>query len=208
MPTKDSRCLTSAPRLRPCPRPRVPVAPPRRSMWLGPGLGVLCAVLLGACGEPPERVVVRIAAPALTIPGDLDLVVVSYSASEDGTPLRACEPAHVVLPLSEETTDATEPIPAILPIRLAFEPGSRFDQRLFLRVEGYRQGVLRLRTERMASLRGGDVRMDIELTPSCLDRGIESRQHCLYGLVDRAPYAGIFDTGDDVVRGVSCAPDD
>jgi hypothetical protein len=159
---------------------------------------LLTTLLAAGCAEK-DHVVIELSASGFNPVQELDSVWVTVTASRLGDTL--CEPFTEVVSLVPGFTGSVT-----LPATVEVEAGSVYDQVLFVRVEGKRGGVLHLRDERMASLAGGDVRLDVVMTGSCLDVGLDEGELCQDGVVSESPYWRIFDEGEGVQAGESCRP--
>jgi hypothetical protein len=155
---------------------------------------LLLASLISAapgCATEANHVVLELSAPDFDAAGELDSLWVTVTASRTDDAL--CAPFTEVLSLVPGY-QGTVTLPATVEIRA----GAVYDQVLFVRIEGKREGVLRLRDERMASLGGGDVRLQWALAAACLDVGLERGELCQDGAVEESPYWQIFDEGEGV----------
>jgi hypothetical protein len=163
-------------------------------------IGLLLAGLVAAatgCAGPGDRVVLEISAPGLDAVRELDSLWVTVTASRAGD--ARCEPFTEVLSLVPGY-----PGSETLPVTVAIRAGEVYDQILFVRIEGKRDGAVRLRDERMASLGGGDVRVTVALAAACLDVGLDPGELCQEGVVGESPYWRIFDEGEGVAPGEAC----
>ena len=151
------------------------------------------------CGSG-DHVVVELSASGLNPVLELDTVWLTITASRLGDGM--CEPFTEVISLGPGF-----PGSVTVPATVEIKAGSVYDQFLFVRIEGKKGGVLRLRDERMASLGGGDVHLEVVLSGSCLDLGLESGELCQDGLVSESPYWRTFDEGEGVETGTSCRPE-
>jgi hypothetical protein len=158
-----------------------------RRVALGLALGLLCAVGAAGCGEP-DVVVVRLSAADFTAASELDSLEVTVAAagSADGTPV--CRPHTETFELSADESGFVE-----LPLSIRVRPGPRYDRILYVRVRGYLNDMLRLQMERMISLRGGTLELELELLEDCLGVGTGATRHCVNGAEVSSPYAAIFD---------------
>ncbi len=168
-------------------------------------LALLATLLpwVGGCGQPDNRVVVEVAVAGFSPREELDRleVTVAASATEAGDAL--CTPYSRTFAVDPD--DATDLSPVTFPLRIAIKPGDMYDKILYVRVRGWQSGSLRLKSERMVSLQGGDVELQILLPRDCLGVGTGAGQHCLGGLAMESPYWPIFDEGLNVEPGApSC----
>jgi hypothetical protein len=103
-----------------------------------------------------------------------------------------------------DPADATD-FPAVdFPLRIAVKPGQIYDKILYVRVIGRQDGTVRLKTERMVSLQGGDVTLQVLLTADCISVGTGAGQHCVGGLAQESPYGTIFDQNLNVETTEPC----
>jgi hypothetical protein len=124
-------------------------------------------------------------------------VTISASRTEQGDAL--CEPFTQTFPLTPGAAGWIS-----LPYVIAVEPGDTYDKVLFIRVVGLASGTVRYKTERMVSLSGGEVIVDIRLTEDCLGVGTGRGMHCFGGFPLESPYWQIFDENLHVESGQSC----
>ncbi|MFH2007555.1 MAG: hypothetical protein ABI333_13300 [bacterium] len=161
---------------------------------------LLGAVLLGVgCQDRVHRVVIEIASAGFIPTQQLDEIEVTISASRTATGDQLCEPYTRRFNL-----DPTEPEPITLPLRIAVEPGDVYDKVLYVRVVGRFDGTIRLKAERMVSLAGGDVTLQVLLTSDCIGVGTGAGQHCQAGLPLESPLSEIFDDRRFVEGGEQC----
>lgn len=158
---------------------------------------VLVALTASGCTDRGDHVVIELSAADFEPSRELDSIWLTVTASRLDAAL--CAPF----------TEAVSLVPGYsgsvaLPAAVEVEAGAVYDQLLFVRIEGVRDGVLRLRDERMASLGGGDVHLDVTLAAACLDVGLEPGERCHGGAVDESPYWRIFDEGEGVAAQESC----
>lgn len=145
----------------------------------------------GGCGSSDNRVVMEITTAGFSLEGELDQLEVTIVASSDEQGDVRCAPFSQLYTVS--SADATDfPVPDF-PLRIAVKPGRIFDKILFVRVRGLNSGTVRLKTERMVSLQGGDVQLQLVLPVDCLGVGTGAGQHCVGGLAMDSPYGGVFD---------------
>jgi hypothetical protein len=156
----------------------------------------LIAAAPGCTGEG-DRVVLKISALGFDAGRELDSVWVTVTASRPGD--TRCEPFSEVVSLVPGYPGSVTP-----PVTVEVRAGALYDQILFVRIEGKRAGTVRVRDERMASLGGGDVRVDVSLAAACLDVGLEQGELCQDGVVAESPYWRIFDEGEGVQPGERC----
>lgn len=128
-------------------------------------------------------------------------ITVAASSSPEGD--RICEPSTRLLWL-----DPNQPGWVSLPLTIWIQAGGAFDRILYVRVRGYLNGMLRLQTEQMASLRGGNATLDLTLLASCIGVGTGRGQACINGVEIQSPYAPIFDKGLGVESDIACLKDE
>ena len=157
-----------------------------RILCLGGALAAL--VILGAGGcEEPDSVILDLSAD-FQVGGQLTELEVSIAASgsPEGEPV--CTPFTYLFNLDPNASAYVE-----LPLSIRVKPGADYDRILYVRVRGYLKGMLRLKMERMVSLRGGEVRLPLELLEECLGVATGRSQHCVNGAVVQSPYWPIFE---------------
>ena len=158
----------------------------------------LISALPGCASEEADHVVLELSAPWFSAVHELDSLWVTVTASRLDNAL--CEPSTEVLSVVPGFQGSIS-----LPATVEIKAGVVYNQILFIRIEGKRDGALRLRDERMASLGGGDVRLQWTLAAACLDVGLEPGELCQDGVVGESPYWQIFDEGEGVQDGEPCA---
>jgi hypothetical protein len=162
-----------------------------------PALLLLAIVSAAGCAFDGDRVVVELSATDFYPAVELDSLWITVTASRQGD--ARCVPFTEVVSLVPGY-----PGSVTLPATIEIRAGSVYDQILFVRVEGKQGGELRLRDERMASLGGGDVRLDVALSGACLDVGLGPGERCQGGAVDESPFWRIFDEREGVDSGEAC----
>lgn len=165
---------------------------------LRPMLWIPVALALTACGVE-DHVVVELEAVGMDPTAELDTLELTITASRTTAGDELCQPYTTRFALDSSGGDAIT-----LPYALRLEPGSLYDKLVYVRVVGLRDGTVRYKTERMASLSGGDVRMQVQLTADCLGVGTGERRHCVGGAAEESPYWRIFDEGEFVQAGEAC----
>jgi hypothetical protein len=167
-------------------------------------LGLLLGVVLlgGGCQERVDRVVVEIGAAGFIPTQQLDEIEVTISASRTVEGDQLCEPYAETFNLDPTGLD-----PVTLPLRIAVEPGDVYDKVLYVRVVGRFDGTIRLKAERMVSLAGGDVTLQVLLTADCIGVGTGAGRHCQAGLPLESPLSEIFDDRRFVEGGEQCLVD-
>lgn len=168
-------------------------------LWI---LAVLVG-LGGGCKTAENRVVLEINMAGFSPEIELDRVEVTIAASSTEQGDALCVPATVLFAV--DSADATDLPVADFPLRIAVKPGQEFNKILYVRVLGWQSGTVRLKTERMVSLQGGDVQLQLLLPVDCLGVGTGVGQHCVGGLAMESPYGRIFDDNLNVASGApSC----
>lgn len=160
------------------------------------------AALLLGCIDNPDHVVIEITAPGLDIAHELDQLEVTITASRTSAGDALCEP--FTLTYSLDTADTADATNITLPYRLEVQPGSVYDKLIYIRVVGKHYGTTRFKTERAASLSGGDSVLNVNITADCLGVGTGHGQHCQGGVATASPYAAIFDEGQYVEADEAC----
>jgi hypothetical protein len=162
----------------------------------------LLAALAGGCEDVGDRVVVEIImgfSPRL----ELDQVEVTIAASATVQGDQLCAPYSKIFTV--DPSDASDLELVTFPLRIAVKPGETYDKILYVRVRGWQSGSLRLKSERMVSLQGGDVWLQVLLPADCLGVGTGAGQHCVGGLAMESPFGPIFDDNLHVEPGApSC----
>lgn len=172
-------------------------------MRLQVGLIAVLVLLSGGCETEGNRVVLEIVMAGYSPAIELDRVEVTIAASSTEQGDALCAPATVAFAL--DSSDASGLPVAEFPLHIAVKPGALYDKILYVRVLGWRSGTVRLKTERMVSLQGGDVDLQLVLPADCLGVGTGAGQHCVGGLAMESPYGPIFDDNLNVVPGAqSC----
>ena len=154
----------------------------------------LCVAVVGGIScEEVDHVVVTVNAAAdlesNKLPDTLHIMV----AAEDTGNEVICGPQEVASYPVESGTGHIE-----LPFTFEIKPGSEFDDVLYVRIEGKQGGAVIFRTDRMASLSGGDVEFDIVISNDCVvdsgdgDISTNSRNHCYGGEWEPSPYADVL----------------
>ncbi|MFH2007583.1 MAG: hypothetical protein ABI333_13440 [bacterium] len=162
-------------------------------------MSVLLGVATTACVEEIDHVVVALTADGLDIAHELDTLEITVTASSNAAGTELCEPHTIYYSL--DPGDATH---ITLPFQLEITPGSIYDKLLYLRVVGKHYGTARFKTERAASLAGGDSVLNVSITADCLGVGTGYGQHCQGGVATDSPFAAIFDEGQYVEAGEAC----
>ena len=160
------------------------------------GMGV------GACVETEDRVVVEITASGVNVAEELDTLELTVTASRTAAGDSLCVPYTVTYSLATADSSRIE-----LPYSVEVVPGATFDKLVYVRVVGRHYGTVRYKSERMASLSGGDSRLHVVISADCLGVGTGYGQHCQGGLATESPYARIFDEDQYVVPGEKCRTD-
>jgi len=156
----------------------------------------------GGCGGAEDRAVVEITM-GFSPRAELDQVEVTIAASATDQGDQLCAPYSRVFAV--DPADATDTEPVSFPLRIAVKPGPIYNKILYVRVRGWQDGTLRLKSERMVSLQGGDVRLEVLLPADCLGIGTGTGQHCVGGFAMESPYGPIFDDNLHVEPGApSC----
>jgi hypothetical protein len=157
-----------------------------RLVWLALAL----VALGGGCEDVGDRVVVKLSM-GFSPSAELDEVevIIAASATDQGDQL--CAPYSKIFVV--DSADATDTETTSFPLRIEVRPGQTYDRILYVRVRGWQDGTLRIKTERMVSLQGGDVLLEILLPADCLGIGTGAGQHCVGGLTMESPYGPIFD---------------
>lgn len=158
----------------------------RALAWMA--LVASCAGLAAGC-EEDHSVILSLHAdfnPVL----ELTTLEVSVAASRTATGDRVCTPFTYTFNL-----DPGEHAYVELPMTIRIQPGATYNRILYVRVRGFLEGMLRLKMERMISLRGGEVTLDLELLEDCLGVATGRTQHCVNGSVVESPYWQIFEEG-------------
>jgi hypothetical protein len=153
---------------------------------------VVAGLSAGSCADPGDRVVLEITLAGFVPSAEVDRLEITVAASRTVTGDALCAPWTHEYAVS---TDATDVPPVGFPLRIAVEPGPTYDKILFVRVIGRKSTTVRLKTERMVSLQGGDVGLQVLLTADCIGVGTGAGQHCVGGLAQESPYGAIFDQG-------------
>ncbi len=180
----------------PTPIMRIRLAP--RLIWLTLAL----AMVGGGCEDVGDRVVVEIAM-GFSPTAELDQVEVTIAASATEQGDQLCAPYSRIFMV--DSADATDSEPTTFPLRIEVRPGELYNKILYVRVRGWQYSTLRLKTERMVSLQGGDLLLEILLPADCLGIGTGTGQHCVGGLTMESPYGPIFDDNLNVEPGApSC----
>jgi hypothetical protein len=161
------------------------------------------AALLAGCVDNPDHVVIQDAAPYLDVSAELDTLEVTLTASRTSAGDALCEPFALTYSLA--AADATR---VTLPFELEVKPGTVYDKLVYVRVVGRHYGTTRFKTERAASLAGGDSVVHVSITADCLGVGTGAGQHCQGGLATASPYAAIFDEGQYVEANEACRATD
>ena len=158
-----------------------------RPLWI---IAVL-VLLGGGCETHENRVVLEIIMAGYSPEIELDRVEVTIAASSTEQGDALCAPGTVAFAL--DSGDASGLPVAEFPLHIAVKPGPIYDKILYVRVLGWRSGTVRLKTERMVSLQGGDVQLQLVLPVDCLGVGTGAGQHCVGGLAMESPFGQIFD---------------
>ena len=161
--------------------------PRRLCMLLGL---VLLMALCGGCEDVGNRVVVEINA-GFAPETQLHEVEVTIAASATVEGDQICAPYSRFFTVG--TADGTDVELTTFPLTIAVKPGPIYNKVLYVRVRGWQWGNLKLQSERMVSLLGGDVQLEMLLRADCLGIGTGAGQHCVGGLAMRSPYGPIFD---------------
>lgn len=169
--------------------------PVRTHLWIG----ALFVLGLAGCSEDVDHVVVSIEAGDMDPAAELDTLEITVTASRSEAGDELCEPYTISLALNGGGDDVIS-----LPFTLELEPGSIYDKLVYVRVVGLQAGTVRYKTERMASLAGGDVRVQVEFINACLGVGTGERQHCVDGQSVESPFWRIFDESEFVQAGQAC----
>jgi len=171
-----------------------------RGLVLFLGLAAFCT---GGCEGVGNRVVVEVNMAGFSPQEELDEVEVTIAASATAEGDRLCEPYTRMFAV--DPVDASHLPFVIFPLRIAVKPGAIYDKILYVRVRGWQDGIVRLKTERMVSLRGGDVQLQVLLPRDCIGVGTGAGRHCVGGLAMESPYGPIFDDNLNVAPGApSC----
>ena len=170
-----------------------------RTHHLATLLAVAAMALVPGCVDNPDHVVIEISASSLDVTHELDKLEITITASRTGAGDALCEPFKLSYSLS--TADATQ---VTLPFQLEVKPGGIYDKLIYIRVVGKHYGTTRYKTERAASLAGGDSVVNVSITADCLGVGTGLGQHCQGGVATASPYAAIFDDGQYVEAGEAC----
>jgi hypothetical protein len=160
---------------------------------------VLFVWQLAGCPGEVDHVVLEIAAGDWDPVAELATLEITVTASRTTAGDELCEPYTVSFSLDGSGSD-----PISLPFTLEFEPGNIYNKIVFVRVVGRQDGTVRYKTERMASLTGGDVRVQVEIDEACLDVGTGERHHCADGQSVESPFWRIFDESEFVQAGEAC----
>lgn len=165
-------------------------------------LASMLAAWGGGCEDVGDRVVVEITM-GFSARAELDQVEVTIAASATDQGDQLCAPYSKMFAV--DPADATNTEPVSFPLRIAVKPGAVYNKILYVRIRGWQSETLRLKSERMVSLQGGDVRLEVLLPADCLGIGTGAGQHCVGGFAMESPYGPIFDDNLHVEPGApSC----
>ena len=151
-------------------------------------LFILGAGFATGCVQNVNHVVVELSADGVDIANELDTIEVTITASRNSAGTELCIPHTITY-----TLDPADASRIDLPFELEISPGETFDKLVFLRVVGLHYGTVRYKSDRAASLGGGDSVVHVAITADCLGVGTGLGQHCQGGLATSSPYADIFD---------------
>lgn len=150
-------------------------------------LAVLLMLGATAC-EEDSAVIVRIQAADFNPVLELTRLEITIAASRTDQGDRICTPYTHSFNLDPARTNYWE-----LPLSIRVTPGPTYDRILFVQVRGYLEGMLRLKVERMVSLQGGEVELDIDLLRDCLGVATGRTESCVNGTEVTSPYWEIFE---------------
>jgi hypothetical protein len=175
-------------------------------MWVNTGMSKLVviavsvgltAAVLAACNggdEAVDGVVIQVrAAQGVDLTTEIDQLVLAMAAF-DGEQYCGPDTYSIAIEDAKALKDGV--------LEMAVYTGRRFNRQVFVRIEGYRDGVLRYRTEQAASLAGGEVSISVIVSEACLEAVIGERQHCSGESVVASPFWNVFvETADATTCG-------
>lgn len=153
---------------------------------------------VASCGEPESRVVLEISAD-FEPTQELDQLEITVAAGTAEASEIICNPHLEVFSLESGSATGVS-----LPLSIEIKPGAIFNKVLYVRVVGRFWGTVRIKTERMVSLTGGDVIQTFSLERDCLGQGTGRGMHCVNGQAMASPYWRIFDEGYHVFPEQAC----